>query len=132
MAACVWFAVYLLGLPGALLLGVQAGVSNFVPYLGLILAAIPVGFVAMPLGTLMLIWAIGIYTIIQSIEGLRDWTSHSALGRRIAPAWTLVAIVLLGALFGLMGIALQCLYSQSVVLLSSGFILRTGWEMTLY
>ena len=69
MAACVWLALYLLGLPGAFLLGAQAGVSNFVPYLGPILAAIPVGLVAMPLGPSMLIWAVGIYTIIQSIEG---------------------------------------------------------------
>ena len=43
MAACVWLALYLLGLPGAFLLGVQAGVSNFVPYLGPILASDPGG-----------------------------------------------------------------------------------------
>jgi predicted PurR-regulated permease PerM len=106
MAVCVWLALYLLGLPGAFLLGAQAGVSNFVPYLGPILAAIPVGLVAMPLGTSMLIWAVGIYTIIQSIEGYVIGPLILRQAVELPPAWTLVAIVLFGSLFGLMGIAL--------------------------
>ncbi len=106
MAACVWLALYLLGLPGAFLLGAQAGLSNFVPYLGPILAAIPVGLVAMPLGTSMLIWAIGLYTIIQSIEGYVIGPLILRQAVELPPAWTLVAIVLFGSLFGLMGIAL--------------------------
>jgi predicted PurR-regulated permease PerM len=106
MAACVWAALYLLGLPGAFLLGVQAGVSNFVPYLGPILAAIPVGLVAMPHGPSMLIWAVGIYTAIQSIEGYVIGPLIQRQAVELPPAWTLVAIVLFGSLFGVMGIAL--------------------------
>ena len=103
MAACVWLALYLLGLPGAFLLGVQAGVSNFVPYLGPILAAIPVGLVAMPLGTSMVIWAVGIYTVIQSIEGYVIGPLILRQAVELPPAWTLVAIVLFGSLFGVLG-----------------------------
>lgn len=106
MTACVWLALYLLGLPGAFLLGAQAGLSNFVPYLGPILAAIPVGLVAMPLGTSMLIWAVGIYTAIQSIEGYVVGPLIQRQAVELPPAWTLVAIVLFGSLFGVMGIAL--------------------------
>ena len=50
MTVCVWVTLYLLGLPGPFVLGLQAGLSNFVPYLGPILAAIPIALVAMPLG----------------------------------------------------------------------------------
>jgi predicted PurR-regulated permease PerM len=106
MAASVWLALYLLGLPGAFLLGAQAGLSNFVPYLGPILAAIPVGLVAMPLGPSMLIWAVGIYTAIQSIEGYVIGPLIQRQAVELPPAWTLVAIVLFGSLFGVMGIAL--------------------------
>jgi predicted PurR-regulated permease PerM len=106
MTACVWLALYLLGLPGAFLLGAQAGLSNFVPYLGPILAAIPVGLVAMPLGPSMLIWAVGIYTAIQSIEGYVIGPLIQRKAVQLPPAWTLVAIVLFGSLFGVMGIAL--------------------------
>jgi predicted PurR-regulated permease PerM len=107
MAACVWLALYLLGLPGAFLLGLQAGISNFVPYLGPILAGIPVGLVAMPLGTSMLIWAIGIYAVIQSIEGYIIGPLILRHAVELPPAWTLIAIVLFGSLFGVLGIALS-------------------------
>jgi predicted PurR-regulated permease PerM len=106
MTACVWLALYLLGLPGSFLLGAQAGLSNFVPYLGPILAAIPVGLVAMPLGLSMLIWAVGIYTVIQSIEGYVIGPLIQRQAVELPPAWALVAIVLFGSLFGVLGIAL--------------------------
>ena len=106
MTACVWLALYLLGLPSPFLLGAQAGASNFVPYLGPILAAIPVGLVAMPLGSSMLIWAVGIYTVIQSIEGYVIGPLIQRQAVELPPAWTLVAIVLFGSLFGVWGIAL--------------------------
>jgi predicted PurR-regulated permease PerM len=106
MGVCVWLALYLLGIPGAFLLGAQAGASNFVPYLGPILAGIPVGLVAMPLGLSKLIWAIGIYTAIQSIEGYVIGPLIQRQTAQFSPAWTLVAIVLFGSMFGVLGIAL--------------------------
>ena len=106
MTVCVWVTLYLLGLPGPFVLGLQAGLSNFIPYLGPILAAIPIALVAMPLGGSPLIWAVAIYTIIQSIEGYVIGPLIQRQAVEIPPAWTLVAIVMLGAMFGVMGIAL--------------------------
>jgi predicted PurR-regulated permease PerM len=106
MTLCVWVALYWIGLPGPFVFGLQAGLSNFIPYLGPIVAAIPIALVAMPLGAAPLIWAIVVYTIIQSIEGYVIGPLIQRQAVEIPPAWTLVAIVLLGALFGVMGIAL--------------------------
>ncbi|QOZ68066.1 Predicted PurR-regulated permease PerM [Bradyrhizobium arachidis] len=106
MTLCVWIALYLIGLPGPFVLGLQAGLSNFIPYLGPIVAAIPIALVAMPLGASLLIWAVVIYTIIQSIEGYVIGPLIQRQAVEIPPAWTLVAIVLLGSLFGVLGIAL--------------------------
>ncbi len=106
MTLCVWVALYFIGLPGPFVLGLQAGLSNFVPYLGPIIAAIPIALVAMPLGGSSLIWAVVVYTIIQSIEGYVIGPLIQRQAVEIPPAWTLVAIVLLGAMFGVMGIAL--------------------------
>jgi predicted PurR-regulated permease PerM len=106
MALCVWAALYLMGLPGPFVLGLQAGLSNFVPYLGPIVAAVPIALVAMPLGGSMLIWAVAIYTIIQSVEGYVIGPLIQQRAVEIPPGWTLAAIVLLGAAFGVMGIAL--------------------------
>jgi predicted PurR-regulated permease PerM len=106
MTLWVWVALYLIGLPGPFVLGLQAGLSNFIPYLGPIVAAIPIALVAMPLGGSLLIWAVVIYTIIQSVEGYVIGPLIQRQAVEIPPAWTLVAIVMLGALFGVLGIAL--------------------------
>lgn len=106
MTLCVWGVLYLLGLPGPFVLGLQAGLSNFVPYLGPIVAALPVALVAMPLGLGALIWAVAVYAVIQSIEGYLIGPLIQRRAVEIPPAWTLAAIVLFGALFGVMGIAL--------------------------
>ncbi|WP_193760373.1 AI-2E family transporter [Bradyrhizobium yuanmingense] len=106
MTLFVWLALYLIGLPGPFVLGLQAGLSNFIPYLGPIVAAIPIALVAMPLGASPLIWAVAVYTIIQSIEGYVIGPLIQRHAVETPPAWTLVAIVLLGALFGVIGIAL--------------------------
>jgi len=60
----------------------------------------------MPLGPKMVIWAVGIYTVIQSIEGYVIGPLIHRRAVEVPAAWTLVAIVLFGALFGVMGIAL--------------------------
>jgi predicted PurR-regulated permease PerM len=106
MTLCVWVALYLIGLPGPFVLGLQAGLSNFIPYLGPIVAAIPIALVAMPLDGSTLVWAVVVYTIIQSIEGYVVGPLIQRQAVATPPAWTLVAILLLGALFGVMGIAL--------------------------
>ncbi|MCP4620328.1 MAG: AI-2E family transporter [Bradyrhizobium sp.] len=106
MTLCTWLALYLIGLPGPFVLGLQAGLSNFIPYLGPIVAAVPIALVAMPLGVSTLVWAVVIYTIIQSIEGYVIGPLILRQAVDTPPAWTLVAIVLLGALFGVLGIAL--------------------------
>ena len=55
---------------------------------------------------LRLVWAVVIYTVIQSIEGYVIGPLIQRHAVDTPAAWTLVAIVLLGALFGVMGIAL--------------------------
>lgn len=105
MTALVWVALSAIGLPGPLILGVQAGLSNFIPYLGPIVALAPIVLVAMPLGATVLLWAVVSYTVIQSIEG---YVIGPLIQRDVvaSPAWALVAVPVLGALFGIMGIAL--------------------------
>ena len=99
-------AFTLLDVPGAVLLGLQAGASNFIPYLGPLIAAFPVALVAMPLGLSTLAWVMITYAVIQTIEGFVIAPLISKGSVNVAPAWTLFAIVILGALFGAMGVAL--------------------------
>lgn len=102
----MWLALYWVGLPGAFLLALQAGLSNFVPYIGPIVAGIPVALVAMPLGTSVLAWAMVVYFLIQNLDGyvIGPLVHREAL--QLPPAWTLVAIMIFGSLFGVIGMAL--------------------------
>jgi predicted PurR-regulated permease PerM len=98
--------LHALGVPGAGLLGLQAGVANFIPYLGPLIAALPVALVAMPLGLTTLAWVMAIYFLIQTIEGFVIAPLIQKGSVNVPPAWTLFAIVLFGAMFGAMGVAL--------------------------
>lgn len=106
VALLLGLAFQLLGVAGAPLLGLQAGIANFIPYLGPLIAAFPVALVAMPLGFPTLLWVLGIYFAIQTIEGfvLAPLIQKGAVN--LAPAWTLFAIVVFGAMFGALGVAL--------------------------
>ena len=106
VAAVLTIALHLLGLPGAPLLGLQAGAANFIPYLGPLIAALPVALVAMPLGLSALAWVLAIYFMIQTLEGFVIAPLIQKGSVDVAPAWTLFAIVIMGALFGAMGVAL--------------------------
>jgi predicted PurR-regulated permease PerM len=106
VALVLWAALQMLGVPGAALLGLQAGVANFVPYLGPLIAALPVALAAMPLGLSTVAWVMAIYFIIQTIEGFVVAPLIQKEAVNVPPAWTLFAIVILGAMFGIMGVAL--------------------------
>ena len=102
----MWAALYFLGLPGAPLLGLMAGVANFIPYLGSLIAAVAVALVAMPLGPPTLVWAMVTYFSIQTIEGYVSAPLIQREAVNVPPAWTLLSIVIFGAMFGVMGVAL--------------------------
>ena len=106
VAVVLAVTLHLLGLPGAPLLGLQAGAANFIPYLGPLIAAFPIALVAMPLGLSTLAWVMAIYFAIQTIEGFVIAPLIQKGSVNVAPAWTLFAIVIFGALFGALGIAL--------------------------
>lgn len=106
VAVLLGVALHLLGVPSAGLLGLQAGVANFIPYLGPLIAAFPVALVAMPLGLSTLAWVMIIYFAIQTIEGFVIAPLIQKGAVDVAPAWTLSAIVIFGAMFGALGMAL--------------------------
>jgi predicted PurR-regulated permease PerM len=106
VAVLLTVGLHLLGVSGAGLLGLQAGVANFIPYLGPLIAAFPVALVAMPLGLSTLAWVMIAYFAIQTVEGFVIAPLIQKGAVDVAPAWTLFAIVIFGAMFGAIGMAL--------------------------
>ena len=102
----LWLVLRILGVPGAPLLAFVAGIANFVPYLGPLIAALPIVLVAMPMGLAPLAWVMAIYFCIQTLEGFVVAPLIQKGAVDLPPAWTLSAIVILGAMFGVLGVAL--------------------------
>ena len=106
IALSTWLALALIGMPGAFLLGLQAGLVNFIPYLGPVIAAVPIGLAAMAQGTSMVLWALAVHVAVQTIEG---YALAPLIQRRavdLPPVLTLAAVAVFGTLFGALGVAL--------------------------
>jgi predicted PurR-regulated permease PerM len=93
-----------LGVPLAVLLGLVAFVLTFVPYLGPIAATIPIAVVALAEGADLLVYAVVLYTLIQSLEGFVIMPMAQDRLVHLPPAATLISEVLMGAWFGLVGV----------------------------
>lgn len=96
--------LWLIGVPSWFALGVIAGLLDFVPFFGPVVAAIPgvlIGFQESPQTAL---YAALVYLVVQQLEGnvlqplAQRWAVH------IPPALSLLAVVAFGLLFGLVGI----------------------------
>ncbi|MBO0734572.1 MAG: AI-2E family transporter [Methylocapsa sp.] len=94
------FAVWLIGLPSPVALGVIAGVAEFVPYLGPILAAIPALLVAVTVNLAALLWTLLAYVLIHQAEGHLVMPLIQRRMVHIPPAVMLMSIVTLSFLFG--------------------------------
>jgi predicted PurR-regulated permease PerM len=94
-----------LGVPSPLLLGIQAGLFNFIPYLGAIIGAVPILLISLPLGTTTLLIVLGLYTVIHIGIGYAVIPLIQKQAVHLAPALTLMSLVLFGALFGVASVA---------------------------
>jgi predicted PurR-regulated permease PerM len=94
----------ILGVPLALLLGVVAGLLEFVPVLGALLFTIPGVLVAFTQGPNVALYALFVYIGVQQLESnvaiplLQRWAV------RLPPAITLLSVVVGGVLLGIPGI----------------------------
>src|SRR5208337_5588227 len=84
-------------------LGAIAALTEFVPYLGPILAAIPALLVAVTGGFDQVIWTLAAYILIHQVEGNLIMPQIQKRMVYIPPALTLLGIAAMGALAGLLG-----------------------------
>ncbi|WP_411902603.1 AI-2E family transporter [Methylorubrum thiocyanatum] len=101
-----WAGLSLLGIGGALILGLQAGLLAFVPTIGPLIAGVVIVLSSLASGLNGLLGALGVYLAVQTAEsyGLTPFIQRRALD---LPAATIFAgQLLLGVLFGLWGVAL--------------------------
>lgn len=98
--------LWALGLESALALGFIAGVLEFIPFIGPILAAAPGVAIALSHSPEMALWVTGLYVLIQQVEGnvLNPLIQQQTV--TLPPAVTLFAVLAFGVLFGPLGVLL--------------------------
>jgi predicted PurR-regulated permease PerM len=93
-------AVWIIGVPSPLALGLIAAVGEFIPYLGPILAAIPAVLVAFTVSNHAALWTLLAYIAINQIEGNLIVPLVQRHLVAIPPAVMLLGIVAITYLFG--------------------------------
>lgn len=96
----------ILGVPLALALGIVAGLLDFIPYIGPILAAIPAVLIAFSQEPMLAFYVILLFVALQVLEGYLLLPLVERKTVSMPPALTITMQILMGLAFGLAGVAL--------------------------
>lgn len=110
-------SLYLLDIPLALVLGLIAGLLNFIPYIGPVIAGVPAVLIAFSQSPADGGYTLVVFTMIHVLEG---YLLIPLIERRtiaLPPALTIVMQVLLGSMAGLTGAALATPLTAVIVVL---------------
>jgi predicted PurR-regulated permease PerM len=123
--------LWAIGVPSALGLGVLAGIFEFVPIVGPVIAAVPAILVGLSEGNGMVYWIIALYVIIQQLEGAILIPLIQQRTVSLPPVLGLFSILIFGVLFGPLGILLATpLTVVAYVLIKQVYVRETlGWEV---
>ncbi len=101
-----WLLLSLGNVPMAALLGVLTGLFAFLPNIGALISGSLLILVGFSGGMETGFWAVGVYLFVHFIDGYLIVPMVARRSVDLAPALVLAAQLLLGALFGILGLAL--------------------------
>ncbi len=101
-----WLLLMLGGVPMAALLGVITGMLAFIPNIGAIISGALIVLVGFSAGVETGIYAFFVYLAVQMVDGYLIIPMVAKRAVDLAPALVLGAQILLGTLFGILGLAL--------------------------
>ena len=96
----------LLGVPLALILGIIAGLLDFIPYIGPIMAGVPAVLLALSISPDLALYALLLFAAINMLEGYVLQPMIEAKAIELPPALVIVTQLSFGTLFGFAGVAL--------------------------
>ncbi|NHF71735.1 AI-2E family transporter [Paracoccus xiamenensis] len=98
------FGLWMLGIPLALVLGIIAGLTNAIPYIGPFLGGAPAVLFALTQGPRDAFYVLILFIFIQQLEGnvIMPLIQRRAAG--LPPVMTIFGVIAFGVLFGLAGL----------------------------
>jgi predicted PurR-regulated permease PerM len=119
MGAATGIAYTLLGLPGALLLGLIAALTEAIPIVGPLLGAVPAILVAATVSPQLAVVVAAIYVVLQLVEGnvLVPMVMRNTIG--ISPLLVLFSLLVGAAVGGLVGAFLAVPIAASIEIVMS-------------
>jgi predicted PurR-regulated permease PerM len=103
-----WLGLWIAGFPYPALVGAVAGVFNLVPYLGLVVSAIPAILIALLSGNIVasLIKAAIVFAVVQTIDSSVTGPRITGGSVGLHPVWVILAIAVGSFFFGFVGLLL--------------------------
>jgi predicted PurR-regulated permease PerM len=103
-----WLGLWIAGFPYPALVGAVAGVFNLVPYLGLVVSAVPAILIALLSGNIVasLIKAAIVFAVVQTIDSSVTGPRITGGSVGLHPVWVILAIAVGSFFFGFVGLLL--------------------------
>lgn len=106
VALMTGFGLWALGMPLAMVLGLIAGLTNVIPYIGPFLSGTPAVLFALTQGFDMAVYVLLLFIFVQQFEGNILLPLIQKYAADLPPVLTVMAIVAFGGLFGFAGVLL--------------------------
>lgn len=103
---CTWLLLAIYGVPMAALLGLLTGLLAFLPNIGAPTSGLIMVLVGFSGGTEMGLYCIAVYLVVQTVDGNVIVPMVAKKTADLAPALVLGAQLIMGTLFGILGLAL--------------------------
>lgn len=115
-------ALYIIGVPGALSLGIFAGLVSFVPYIGPIVSVVPPALLALAGTPTDALWVLVAYFGIQQVESYLLTPMIMEEVASVHPAVVIAAVTAFGTAFGVLGAILAL-----PIALTGGVLVEELW-----
>jgi predicted PurR-regulated permease PerM len=116
--------LYIIGVPSWLSLGLLSGLLEFIPFLGPLISAVPAVLLALAHSPQAALWTIGLYLLVQQLEGNLIEPMIQQRAVRIPPLLLLFSIITWALLFGIGGIVVAAPLTVVVFMLVKRLYVR--------
>jgi predicted PurR-regulated permease PerM len=120
--------LWLIGLPLAAALALISALLTFIPNIGPLIAAVPALLLAFASGGNMVLLVIAVYVVVQAIETYLVTPLIQQEKVSLPPALVIGAQLLMGVMFGILGLALATPLAALTLTLASGLYVHDYLE----